>query len=130
MLIRKALVVAVVLAVVGLALSTPTRADTFARTNYITFSQPVRLPGAVLGSGTYIFELTDPMGAPDAVSVFSRDHRRVYFSGLTRTIERPAGMPRSQVVSLDEARADAARPIRVWWLIGEAYGREFTYPGR
>ena len=127
MLIRKAVVVACLLAVAGLALSSPSGAETFARTNYITFSKPVRLPGMVLGSGTYIFELTDPLGAADAVTVRSRDRRHVYYTGLTRMVPRPYGMRPDRLVSVAEARADAAVPITVWWPVGETFGRQFNY---
>jgi hypothetical protein len=129
--IGKAVVVASLIALVGLATSSSAiGADTFARTTYITFSKPVRLPGVVLGSGTYIFELPDPISAWDVVSVLSRDRQRVYYTGLTRPIVRPAGLPPDQVVSLGEAPADAAVPIRVWWPIGERTGREFNYSAR
>lgn len=128
MVIGKAVVAASLIALVGLATSSSAiGADTFARTNYITFSKPVRLPGVVLGSGTYIFELPDPVGAWDVVSVLSRDRQRVYYTGLTRPVVRPHGMRPDQVVSLGEAPADAATPIRVWWPMGERTGREFNY---
>jgi len=35
------------------------------RTTYLTFSQPVRLPGVALAAGTHIFELAAPDGASD-----------------------------------------------------------------
>ena len=128
MLMRRAVVVACLLAIVGVTVSSPSDADTYRRTNYITFSKPVRLPGVVLTPGTYIFELPDPMGAWDVVSVSSRDHQRVYYTGLTHAVRRPAGLPLDRVVSFDEAPANAAVPIRTWWPIGDSSGRQFQYP--
>jgi len=101
MLMRRAVVVACLLAILGLAASSQSDADTYRRTNYITFSKPVRLPGVVLTPGTYIFELPDPMGANDVVSVSSRDRHRVYYTGFTFTVPRPAGLPHDRIVSFD-----------------------------
>ena len=129
-MLRKALVVACLAVVAAMALSPPLTAETFARTNYITFSKPVRLPGVVLGSGTYIFELADPINAWDVVSVKSADRKRVYYTGITRGVVRPDELPKSQMVSFAEARPDVAVPIRIWWPIGERMGREFYYGGR
>ncbi len=129
-MIRKALVVAFLLATGGLALTPPTSADTLNRTNYITFSGPVRLPGVVLGSGSYIFELADPMSAWDIVRVLSRDRHQVYYTGFTKVIPRPRDLPRDRVVTLAESRADTPPPIQVWWPLGESIGREFNYGSR
>ena len=127
MLMRRAVVVACLLAIVGLTVSSPSDADTYRRTNYITFNKPVRLPGVVLTPGTYIFELPDPIGAWDVVSVSSRDRRHVYYAGLTHAVTRPAGLPHDRVLSFDEAPANAAFPIRTWWPLGESTGRQFQY---
>ena len=127
-MVRKAVVVACLAVFAAMALSASMTAQPINRANYITFSKPVRLPGVVLGSGTYIFELPDPIGAWDVVMVRSADRQRVYYSGFTKSIERPNGMPSNQLISFEEVRPDAAAPIRVWWPIGEASGREFTYP--
>ena len=127
MFIRKALVGIFCVALVGLALAPPTGADTANRTTYITFSKPVGLPDVVLGPGTYMFELPDPFGAWDVVRVSSRDRTHVYLTAFTRLVDRPAGLPREQMVSLGEASPDTAAPVRVWWPIGENLGREFIY---
>jgi hypothetical protein len=89
----------------------------------ITFSQPVRLPGVSLGSGTYIFE------APTwgVVQVLNGDRSRVYYQGFTRVVDKPANLPRGQVVSLGESAQDAAAPITVWYPDNESTGRQFIY---
>jgi hypothetical protein len=98
------------------------------RLTYLTFSQPVRLPGISLGSGTYVFELADPQGAPDVVRVLSRDRKTAYFMGFTHAASRPRGMRDDAVVSLGEAGPGAVAPITAWWPIGEMTGHEFIYP--
>src|SRR5262245_28411985 len=87
---------------------------------YVTFNRPVALPGLALGSGTYIFELPDPVGAWDFVRVSSQDRRIVYLTVFTRLIERPAGMDPSQPVSVGEAPANNPQPITAWWPANES----------
>jgi hypothetical protein len=96
------------------------------RTNYLTFSAPVALPGVTLGSGTYIFERADP-NVLDIVQVLSRDRSRVYFMAFTRQIQRPAGMSADRLVSLGEAPAGVPAPIRAWYPRGESRGHQFIY---
>jgi hypothetical protein len=94
---------------------------------YLTFNHPVALPGVALGSGTYIFELADSDNAWDVVRVLSRDRSRVYYTGFTHLIDRPAGMRRNQAISFSEAPATAAQPIAAWWPQDESTGRRFIY---
>jgi hypothetical protein len=98
------------------------------RTTYLTFSQPVRLPGVALGSGTYIFELVDPISGGDAVRVTSRDRRTAYFQGFTTMVERPRRLNRDEAaVSLGESAPGSAPAITVWWPTGESMGYAFIY---
>jgi hypothetical protein len=69
--------------------------------------------------GKYVFELPDPIGAWDIVSVMSADRDRVYYMGFTKRIARPNGHPIDQLLSFAEVRPDDAAPIRLWWPIGE-----------
>jgi hypothetical protein len=126
MLTRKIAVVACLI-VLGAIAAAADASFGVRHTNFITFSKPVRLPGTVLGSGTYIFELPIPDGTHSVVSVMSVDRKHVYYTGHTIPVNRPAGMPNDQVISLAEARADAPTPIRAWWPLGQSTGHEFTY---
>jgi hypothetical protein len=96
------------------------------RTQYLTFNRPVALPGVTLHSGTYIFELPDSERAPDIVRVMSRDRKIVFLTAYTRSVDRPAGVPLTQLVSLREAAPDRATPITVWWSDVRT-GRQFIY---
>jgi hypothetical protein len=96
------------------------------RTQYLTFSKPVALPGVTLLSGTYIFELPSPEISPDVVRVLSRDRKTVLFTAFTRSISRPAGVPLNEFVSLQEVTPDRPMPIAVWWS-DEKTGRQFIY---
>ena len=96
------------------------------RTQYLTFSKPVALPGVTLKSGTYIFEVASPDSSPDIVRVMSRDRRTVLFTAFTRSIPRPATVPLDELVSLREVAPDQPIPIAVWWSSEQA-GRQFIY---
>jgi hypothetical protein len=128
---RKWLSVSVAAILIGLSAPAPTRAgaspNDLDRMTYVTFSRPVALPGVGLGSGTYIFELADPLGAWNLVRVSSHDRRHVYLTAFTRIVDRPSGMSPDQPISFGEAPRNAVPPITTWWPTGEATGRQFIY---
>jgi hypothetical protein len=97
------------------------------RTTYLTFSGPVRLPGVALGTGTYIFELADPIGGSGAVRVMSADRRTSYFLGFTTAVQRPRRLNPNAMVSLGESAPGSTPPITAWWPIGESTGHAFIY---
>jgi hypothetical protein len=100
------------------------------RTTFLTFSQPVRLPGVALGAGTYIFERADPIGAPTVVRVLSRDRKTAYYMGFTNFAERPRKLRHDAVVSLGESARGVTPAVTAWWPIGESTGHRFIYPAR
>jgi len=111
----------------GLATVASTQANVeTSRTQYLTFTRPVALPGVTLKSGTYIFELADADAALDVVRVLSRDRKTVFLTAFTASIDRPASVPVSQYVSLREAGPGQAAPISVWWS-DPRVGRQFIY---
>ena len=116
------------IAAMAIALTTAAwvRADESSRTQYLTFSRPVELPGVTLRSGTYIFELPDSASAPDIVRVTSGDRKIVFLTAYTRSVERPASVPPSELVSFREAAPNQPMPITVWWS-DAGLGREFIY---
>jgi hypothetical protein len=128
---RKLLSIALGVVLTGLSAPASSRAhasaDDLDRKMYVTFSKPVALPGLTLGSGTYIFELPDPMGAWNLVRVSSHDRRLVYLTAFTRVVDRPNGLNPDQPISFGEAAANQAPPIKVWWPNGASTGRQFVY---
>jgi len=118
----------VVAMVAGPAGSSVGAAGINARTNYLTFSGPVALPGVQLQAGTYIFERTTPDSNANIVSVLSRDRRHVYLVAFTRQVARPAGLRRDQAIALGEPARGVPPPIRTWYPIDELIGHEFIYP--
>src|SRR5262245_26246532 len=94
---------------------------------YLTFSQPVRLPGVTLPAGTYTFELALPDSNRDLVRVSSRDRNHVYLTAFTRLTQRSSRGPLKTAIVLGETSANLAQPIRVWYPDGEIIGNEFIY---
>jgi hypothetical protein len=114
----------VVLALLGAA---STQAwSSLARTNHLTFSGAVALPGVMLPAGSYTFEAGPQDTDPHVVRVTTRDGRRTLFMGLTIPVARPSGS-RGAVVSLGEAPAGQARPIIVWYPKDSTLGHQFRY---
>ena len=128
MLSHKTRAIVFALAAATLATTASMQAQVDARhIEYLTFSQPVALPGVTLRTGTYIFELANPDGAHDLVRVLSRDRKIVYLTAYTYPVSRTEVVPETQFVSFHEAAADAPLAIAVWWSDSLA-GREFIYP--
>lgn len=121
--------VMLVAAVCAAVLAPRTSALTNAKhTTYLKFNSPVSLPGVALAPGTYIFEVANPRSGADVVSVVSRDRSIVYFTGLTRAIARPRGLPAAQSLSFGESAGGTPPAITAWWQENERVGRQFLYP--
>src|ERR1044071_1137437 len=95
-------------AVALVALAAPvSRADTWDKRTYFTFSGPVQVPGVTLPAGTYTFKLADLNGNRHVVQIFDKAEKKIYTTILaipdqrmTPTdkpvvlfSERPAGSP-------------------------------------
>ncbi len=96
------------------------------KTNNLTFSHAVALPGVTLPAGTYAFE-SAPLGTdPNIVRVTTVNRQKQLYLGFTNPTERPAGS-RDRVLSFGEAPAGEPPPIVAWYPIGSARGHEFLY---
>jgi hypothetical protein len=126
---HKPLVLALALITLSMATTTSIGASSQAtHTMYVTFNQPVSLPGMTLRSGTYIFETPYADSDHDLVRVLSRDRSKVYLTTFTRAVDRPAGMKDQQVITFGEA-SGGTLPVLVWWP-RDSNGHQFIYPNR
>ena len=127
MFTRTLVLTACAVALATLLTSSSTQAQGPIRLNYLTFNSSVALPGVVLAPGRYAFE-SGPQGTDRAlVRVMSADLQRVHYLGLTNAVTRPATMPLNQTVLLGEANRGEPTPIKAWYLINSARGREFRW---
>jgi hypothetical protein len=95
--------------------------------SYMTFSQPVAIPGATLPAGEYIFRLPDRSGARMVLQVLSRDGSHVYGMFLTRPTSRTEATA-DPAVTFHESAEGMPLPIRAWFYANERFGLEFAYP--
>jgi len=126
MLNRRLVLTGCTVAVLALAASSALAWSSIARTNHLTFSGAVALPGVVLTPGSYTFQ-AGPMDTDrNVVRVTTRDGRRTLFMGFTIPVSRPQGS-RGVIVSLGEAPAGQPRPILVWYPSDSTIGYQFRY---
>jgi hypothetical protein len=97
------------------------------RLTYLTFSEPVALPGVTLEPGEYSFELAVPTTAANVVSVRNKARTKAYFMGFTQRIDRPRGIGDGGAVSFGEAPHGQVRPIVAWYPPDSDNGLKFLY---
>lgn len=102
-------------------------AGRFDQLSYMTFNQPVSLPGVTLPAGEYIFRLPERNTARMVLQVLSKDRSEVYAMVLTRPLvrEEPTDQP---TVWFHESSGRVPQAIRAWFYAGEKFGMEFAYP--
>ena len=113
--------------VLGLLAAATSYAFVEPRFNTLTFSRAVELPGVRLAAGAYTFEVLDPGVGIDIVRVWDRGHTRIYYTGITRMVERPLEGSQDRVVVFGESLRGGAPPILVWYPLGARMGHEFLY---
>jgi hypothetical protein len=125
---RRLVLTALLLVLVAVFATPSTQAGaSLGRSNQMTFSAPVALPGVVLLPGKYAFEAGALGMNPNIVRVTSADYQKLYFIGFTQSVVRPANMPPTEVVSIGEAAIGSPAPIVAWYPIGSKTGHEFLY---
>ena len=97
------------------------------RTTYMTFSQPVGLPGVTLPAGTYLFEIADPLVSADIIRVTNRQRSMVYFTAFTDRVERLDRVRRETSIIFAPPEVGFVRKIAAWYPGGESMGHEFIY---
>lgn len=70
--VRFATVVISGMFITGMAFATKAAAQTWDRKTYVTFNQPVEVPGKVLPPGTYVFKLLNSASDRDIVTIWMK----------------------------------------------------------
>jgi len=111
-----------------LAVSFSAKADSFDKLTYLTFSQPVELPGnVVLQPGTYAFTVIRNFPDRNVVQVFDKDRTHLYATILAIPNYRVQATDKT-VVKFTETEAGAPNAVKEWFYPGHANGAEFVYP--
>jgi len=96
------------------------------RTNNLTFSKAVSLPGVTLAAGAYVFE-SGPAGTdPNIVRVLSQNRQTQFYLGFTIPKVRPRNAA-AAILTFGEAPAGGAAPILEWYPVGSTTGHQFMY---
>jgi hypothetical protein len=101
-------------------------ADEFDHATVITFTQPVQIPGQVVPTGTYLFELADHGTETHVVQIFSADRSVLYGTFLTSSTDLQE--PVNDVeVTFAEPEAGGPPVLLKWFYPGSEIGNEFVY---
>ncbi len=110
-----------------LAFATRAKADLWNEKTFVTFSQPVEIPGQILDAGTYVFRLLDSDSNRFIVQVFNKDQNHIYATLLAIPDYRMT-TPDKPIITFEERSKGSPEAVRAWFYPGDNYGREFVYP--
>jgi LPXTG-motif cell wall-anchored protein len=118
------------LSLAALAFSAGVKADAWNKKTFVTFSQPVEVPGdVVLPAGTYVFKLMDSASNRHIVQIFNEDQNHIYATVLAIPNYR-LQVTGKTVITFVERAAGEPQAIRAWFYPGDNFGQEFVYPKR
>src|SRR5206468_7890456 len=103
------------------------KADEWDKLTYLTFSQPVEIPGHVLPAGMYTFQLADSLSDRHIVQVFNGKRGRIIATVMTIPKYRLTATDKN-VVTFYEVPRGSPPAIRAWFYPGRTIGDEFVYP--
>jgi hypothetical protein len=115
-----------ILVILLAAMAAPVRADGCDKLTYLTFSEPVALPGVTLPPGTYRFMHPDCATTGGLLQVSNEDGTEVYGTFLTIPEQRTTLTSQSEVV-FAEMPAGSPEAIKAWFYPGETTGDGLIY---
>jgi hypothetical protein len=102
-------------------------ADEWNKKTYVTISQSIEVPGAILPPGRYVFKLLDSQSNRHIVQVLNDRENHVYCTNLAIPKERMEPADKT-ILSFYETPGGAPEPVRAWFYPGDLIGQEFVYP--
>lgn len=114
----------------GLLLSgaaTNAKADEWNKKTFITTSQAIEVPGAVLPPGKYVFKLLDSPSDRHIVQVLNARESKIFSTSLTIPRQRMDATDQT-VLTFYEVKSGQPEPVRTWFYPGDLIGQEFVYP--
>jgi hypothetical protein len=104
-------------------------ADTWNKKTYVTTSQSIEVPGAVLPPGKYVFKLLDSSVNRHIVQIMNERENHVYATNLAIPKERMEPADKT-VLTFYEMPGGGPEPIRSWFYPGDTIGQEFAYSSK
>ena len=125
--VRKSASIVLVLCTFGVWSPSRANADQSNKLTYLTFGNPVAIPGHVLPAGTYTFRLADSSSDRNIVQIFNQAGTQLIATLMTIPDHRtePTG---DTVIKLGEPSGNAPPAITKWFYPGDSSGQEFVYP--
>lgn len=102
-------------------------ADEWNKKTYITITQSIEVPGAILPPGRYVFKLLDSPSNRHIVQVLNERENHVYCTNLAISKERMEPADKT-ILTFYEMHGNAPEPVRAWFYPGDLIGQEFVYP--
>ena len=109
------------------SMATNANADAWNKKTYVTISQSIEVPGAVLPPGKYVFKLLDSPSNRHIVQILNADENHVYTTNLAIAKERMEPADKT-VLTFYEMPGGGPEPVRSWFYPGDTIGQEFAYP--
>src|SRR6516165_1288339 len=107
--------------------ATPANADAWNKKTYITTSQAIEVPGAVLPPGKYVFKLMESPSNRHIVQIMNAAENHVYTTNLAIAKERMTPADKT-ILTFYEMPGGGPEPVRSWFYPGVLIGQEFVYP--
>jgi hypothetical protein len=107
--------------------ATQANADAWNKKTYVTISQSIEVPGAVLTPGKYVFKLVNSDSNRHIVQIMNAEENHVYSTNLAFAKQRMEPADKT-VLTFYEMRGGGPEPIRSWFYPGDTIGQEFAYP--
>jgi hypothetical protein len=112
----------------SLALIAPNaRADQWNHQTYITFDQPVEIPGHVLEPGTYDFSLVNSQDDRNVVEIRTGHDRHLVAIVIAEPIDRQMSTNHTKI-TFEQLNSNAPKAIQDWFYPGSLTGQQFIYP--
>ncbi len=111
------------------SMATDANADAWNKKTYVTISQSIEVPGAVLPPGKYVFKLMDSASNRHIVQILNADENHVFTTNLAVAKQRMEPADKT-VLTFYEMPGGGPEPIRSWFYPGDTIGQEFAYPGK
>jgi hypothetical protein len=107
--------------------ATRANADEWNKKTYVTISQSIEVPGAILPPGRYVFKLLDSSSNRHIVQVMNERENHVYTTNLAIPKERMEPADKT-ILTFYEVPGGGPEPVRSWFYPGDLIGQEFVYP--
>ena len=102
-------------------------ADAWNKKTYVTFGEPVEVPGGMLPPGKYVFQLADSPSNRHIVQILSADQKQVRATILAISSFRVQVADKTALMFY-EMPGGRPQALKSWYYPGDSYGQRFAYP--